>query len=60
MDKKLIRDWSRRIIAAIIGGIGGYFLGNAMMHAGGSCPVLCNPWMAAVFGAITGYGLFYR
>ncbi len=46
----------RIILAPILGGLIGYFIGDFFQRQGGACPLTCNPWGAMLTGAI--FGLF--
>ena len=42
------------IISIVIGGAAGFGIGYALRCTGGTCPLTCNPWGAAIFGALMG------
>ena len=50
----LLRRWRRPAIAAAVGGVGFLGLSHLMASAGGTCMILCNPWVAVPYGALLG------
>ncbi|MBN1621278.1 MAG: hypothetical protein JW871_01655 [Endomicrobiales bacterium] len=39
-------------LALIIGGFLGGVMGYLLRCSGGACPLTCNPWGGAIFGAL--------
>lgn len=54
---KVAWPWLRQIGAAAIGAVGLVALGRVTASAEGSCFILCNPPVAALFGAVMGWSL---
>jgi hypothetical protein len=44
----------RNAVAAVAGAVGLVLLGQALAFGGGTCALLCNPWVAAPLGALMG------
>ncbi|MCX8009632.1 MAG: YtxH domain-containing protein [Ignavibacteria bacterium] len=44
-----------QIIATIVGGVAGYFIGKSFSKLGGYCPILCNPKISTIYFALLGF-----
>lgn len=42
------------VLGVLVGAAAGFAVGYMAMRAGGSCPIMCNPYMACAFGAVMG------
>ena len=52
---KAIRPWLKTIAASAAGAIALLAIGRGLAADGGTCAILCNPPVAAVYGAALGF-----
>jgi hypothetical protein len=48
------------VLAVIIGAVVGGYVGHFLKCSGGSCPLTCNPWGGAIFGALIALSLVIK
>lgn len=53
--KEFIKKHITKIIAILVGGIGGFSYYYFIGCASGICPITSNPYISVIYGAVLGY-----
>ena len=53
--KEFLKKYIIKIIAIIVGGIGGFSYYYFIGCASGTCPITSNPYISIIYGAVLGY-----
>lgn len=53
--KEFARKYIVKIVAILVGGVGGYSYYYFIGCASGTCPITFNPYISVIYGAVLGY-----
>ena len=53
--KEFLKKYIIKIIAILLGGIGGFSYYYFIGCASGTCPITSNPYISIIYGAVLGY-----